>query len=135
MKFHLKSWRPYHSGWLTQTGIADRSADWKRILESGAYPYAKFPLTKLIFHLPGVEAGRWLCLNTLLAATHLAEPAYQVSEPEPGLICVESLHNRLPDLCMDNQDLSVRVKTSCLEVRFDMELNLPEALRDWSATA
>ena len=123
------------SGWLTQTGIADRSADWKRILESGAYPYAKFPLTKLIFHLPGVEAGRWLCLNTLLAATHLAEPAYRVNEPEHGLICVESLHNGLPDLCMDDQDLSVSVTASRLEVRFDPKPNLPEALRDWSATA
>ena len=122
------------SGWITRTGVADRSADWKRTLESGAYPYAKFPLTKLIFQMPDVEAGRWFCLNTLLSATCLNEAAYRVHEPDPGLVCVEAIHGKLPDLCVDDGDLSVRVTDSYMKVRFDPKPGLPEALRVWSAS-
>jgi len=122
------------SGWSTQTGVADRSADWKRTLESGAYPYAKFPLKKLIFQMPGVEAENWLCLVTLLAATRSAEPAYCVKEPEPGLVRVEALHNEIPDLSADNNDLSVRATASRMEVRFDPKPDLPETLHVWSAS-
>jgi hypothetical protein len=123
------------SGWTRQIGMADRSADWKRILESGAYPYAAFPLAKLIFQMPSAEAGQSFCLSTLLAANHLPEPAYRVREPEPGLVCVEAIRGGLPDLSMDDQDLSVRVTASSLEVRFDLEPNLPEVLHAWSADA
>ncbi|MFC1712381.1 hypothetical protein ACFL6S_01865 [Candidatus Poribacteria bacterium] len=121
------------SGWATQTGVADRSADWKRTLDSGAYPYAEFPLKRLIFQMPDVEVGGSLCLSTLLAVTRSAEPAYRVRESEPGLICVDALHSKLPDLRMDDQDLSVRVDASRLEVRFDPKPSLPEALHAWSA--
>jgi len=123
------------SGWVTQMGVADRSADWKRVLGSGAYPYARFPLKKLIFQMPGVEVSTSLCLNTLLAATHLTEPDYRVRESEPGLVRVEALHSKLPDLYVDDQHISVRVTASCLEVRFNPKPGLPKSLHAWSASA
>jgi hypothetical protein len=121
------------SGWATETGLADQSADWKSVLESNAYPYATFPLTKLIFQMPGVEAGQSFCLSTLLAATHSPQPAYRVREREPGLVCVKSLHAQLPNLNIDNQDLSIRVSSSSMEVRFSPMPNLPDVLSGWSA--
>ena len=123
------------SGWATQIGVADQSADWKSVLESGAYPYAQFPLTKLIFQMPGIEAGQSFCLSTLLAATRLPEAAYHVREPEPGLICVEALHDQFTNIRVDDQDLSVRVSASSLEVRFAPIPNLPTPLHAWSAGA
>jgi hypothetical protein len=123
------------SGWPTQIGVADRSADWKRTLERGTYPYAEFPLTKLVFQMPSVEVDQWLCLNTLLAATLSTESAFRVHEPEPGLVRVYALQIKLPNLHLDDQDLSVRVTESYLEVRFNPKPSLPEALQAWSADA
>ena len=34
------------SGWAMELGVTDRSADWQRVLGSGEYPYATFPLAK-----------------------------------------------------------------------------------------
>ncbi len=121
------------SGWTTEQGITDQSADWKQVLESGAYPYATFPLAKLMFHMPGVEAGESACLATLLAATRSNEPDYSVSEPEPGLVRVEATDGRLPDLRVDDQDLSVRSDASSLEVRFADAPEVPAVLRSWAA--
>jgi len=123
------------SGWTKQISVADRSADWKRILESGAYPYATFPLTKLIFQMPGVEAGQWYCLCTLLAATRLPEPSYRMRESEAGQINVKALNGQLPVLSVDNQDLSVRVTASSMEVKFATTPGVPESLHAWSADA
>ena len=83
--------------------------------------------------MPGVEAGKWLCLVTLLAATHSTEPAYSVHEPEPGLVHIEALHDEIPTLSVDKQDLSVRAAASHMEVRFSPNPDLPEALHAWSA--
>ena len=85
--------------------------------------------------MPDFEVGGWLCLSTLLSATCLAEPAYRVRESGPGLVCVDALHRELPDLRMDDRDLSVRVRMSRLEVRFDTKPSLPEALHAWSVAA
>jgi len=120
------------SGWDKQISVADRSADWKRILERGAYPYATFPLTKLIFQMPGVEIDQSVCLFTLLAANHLPEAIYHVHEPKVGLVCVESLHSQFPNLSINDRDLSVHASASSLEVQFSPIPNVPEALYAWS---
>ncbi len=118
-----------NSSWATQLGVADQSADWKRTLDSGAYPYAKFPLPKLIFQMPGLEVGGSYCLATLLGATDSPGPAYRVYEPEPGRVCVEALNAQLPKLQVDDQDVSIHVSASLLEVRFAPAPHVPEALR------
>ena len=121
------------SGWAPEQGVTDQSADWQRTIESGAYPYASFPLTKLMFRMPGLEAGRSACLATLLAVTRAPGPAYQVAEPEPGVVRVKTTTDPFPDLRVDNQDLSVRADGSELEVRFSEVPEVPESLRAWSA--
>ena len=117
------------SGWAAQEGVADESADWKSVLESGAYPYASFPLTKLVFQMTDVEAGQRSCLVTLLAATRSHEAACRVHEPEPGLVVVTPADGRIPDLSVEDGDLLVRTGGGSLEIRFAPEPGMPEALR------
>ena len=123
------------SGWPLKLGVADRSADWKAVLEGGHYPYATFPLTKLTYRMPDVEAGRSCCLFTLLAATRSDDAAHGLREPEPGRVCVDATAGSLPDLQVDDRDLSVRARGLSLEVRFAEVPPLPEALQRWSARA
>lgn len=121
------------SSWVKQLGAADRSADWKRTLESSAYPYADFPLPKLIFQMPDVSASQWLCLSTLLTATRLPETAYRLYEPELGMVRIEAIHDKFTDLNVNDQDLSIKTTESFLEVRFNPKPILPEILQTWSA--
>ena len=121
------------SGWEPEQGVSDRSADWKRVLESGAYPYASWPLKKLTFKMPGVDAGRTMCLATLLAATRSPDPAFCVTEPEASRVRVEAIGDGLPDLDVEDGDLSVRGDGSSLEVKFAPTPDVPDALRDRSA--
>ena len=123
------------SGWVKQLDTADRSADWKRILESGSYPYADFPLPKLIFQMPDVNASQWLCLSTLLTATRMPEPAYRLYEPKPGLVRIEAIHDKLTDLNVNDKDLSIKTTESFLDARFNTKPILPEILHHWSANA
>jgi hypothetical protein len=121
------------SGWGAKQGVTDQSADWKRTTESGAYPYASFPLTKLMFRMPEIEAGGSACLATLLAATREPGPIYQVSEPAPGEVRIEDDDEAFSGLRIDDQDLSVRGDGSGLEVRFAEVPDVPESLRAWAA--
>ena len=121
------------SGWAPEQGVTDQSADWQRTIESGAYPYASFPLTKLMFRMPDTAAGCSACLATLLAVTRAPGPAYHVAEPGPGVVRVKTTTDPFPDLRVDNQDLSVRADGSELEVRFSELPEVPGSLRAWSA--
>ena len=121
------------SGWASQQGTADRSADWQSVLKSGAYPYATFPLTKLIFQMPGVEDGLTFTLSTLLAASRSSEISYQIQEPSSGRVRIDSPDGGLPELHVDNQDLSVRSAATSLEVSFSPDLQIPDALAAWEA--
>ncbi len=121
------------SGWAPEQGVTGQSADWQRAIESGAYPYATFPLTKLMFRMPETESGGSACLATLLAATRSPDPAYRVSEPEPGVVRIVTADEPFPDLSVDDQDLCVRSDGSQLQVRFTEVPEVPENLRAWSA--
>ena len=123
------------SGWDLIRGVSDQSADWKRVLESGAYPHATFPLTKLLFPAPNVEPGRPLCLVTLLAARHETDPGHSVSEPEPGLARVRAANGRFPDVALADEDLVVRCEGPAMDVRFAPVPVLPDALQPRSARA
>jgi len=120
------------SEWAAELGVADRSADWQRVLGSGEYPYAEFPLAKLVFRMPEVEAGHTCCLATLLAATHSPDPACRVQQPEPGLVCVTSLRGLSSmDGPLDpvrDLDLSIRSVSASVEVRFAETPPLPGEL-------
>ena len=80
----------------------------------------------------GVEAGRPFCLVTLMAATRSSEPAYRVREPEPGRILLEAVHYDLPELRIDDRDLSIRSTGRSMEVGFAPAPLAPEILRDGS---
>jgi hypothetical protein len=116
------------SGWHTEQTVADQSACWKAALDGGSYPYASFPLAKLVFHMPELGAGQTNCLGTLLAATRSHETQYMVSQPEPGRIIVEGPHELNMGLKIKNKDLSVRVNRKQCEVRFNSVPEIPVSL-------
>jgi hypothetical protein len=120
------------SGWGGEVGVADQSADWKAVLEGGRYPQASFPLTRLTFRMPVVEAGGTCHLATLLAATRLPKAAYRVREPEAGLVRVEALDGDLPEAQVEDGDLSVRAGGRWMEVRFRGTPEVPDSLKAFS---
>ena len=123
------------SGWDADLDVADQSADWKATLDSGAYPYASFPLQKLIFRMPDVHVGWTYCLATLLAATDAPAPEYVMSQPEPGMICVDGSFGPDDGLRIGDGDVSIRVDGTRLEVRYAALPDVPKALCGWSAAA
>jgi hypothetical protein len=123
------------SGWAARQGVADRSADWKRVLEGGEYPYATFPLTQLAFEMPGPAAGQTACLATLLAGSRTAGAAYRVREPRAGVVRVEGPHGQPAGLRVEDGDLSVRADGQALEVRYAPTPEVPDALRSRLAKA
>lgn len=116
------------SGWDVRQDISDRSASWQRTLTSDAYPYANFPLKKLIYTVPSFEAGQSHALATLLAATTEAKPAYTIAQPEPGHIRIEGAHEA-KNVQMNDGDLAVGITHGACEVRFAHMPAVPEALR------
>lgn len=112
------------SGWHAEQTVADQSACWKRVLEDGSYPYADFPLTKLVFTLPDIGAGQAHCLATLLAATSSPDPQYVISQPESGRIIIEGTHEN-ENLKIRNKDLKVSVNQEKCEVRFNATPEIP----------
>jgi len=118
------------SGWRAEQKVTDQSADWKRVLGRGSYPFATFPLAKLVFHLPGVGAGQTHCLATLLAATR-SEAEYTISQPEPGRILVAGPHEHDQGLKMEDLDLAVRIDHAGCEVRFAPAPEIPKPLENW----
>lgn len=115
------------SGWRAEQSVADRSASWKSVLDSGRYPYAAFPLKKLLFHMPDAAPGQAHCLGTLLSASRSA-PRYAVVQPEDGLIAVEGPHRSVQGERIDDGDLTIRVEVSRCEVRFAPAPQLPPEL-------
>ncbi|MDP6040922.1 MAG: hypothetical protein QGG64_20400, partial [Candidatus Latescibacteria bacterium] len=105
----------------------------KGVLESGRYPYATFPLIKLRFHMPDGEKNRTCCLATLLAASRSPDPEFCLHHSESGCVQVESLQNDLPDLDLNDGDLSIKASSSSLEIQFSEIPDLPDALRSRSA--
>ena len=122
------------SGWSAEQGVADQSASWKGVLGGGSYAYADFPLPKLIFQMPTVEAGQMCCLATLLAATRSAEPEYAIAQPEAGLVVVEGAHEEQQDLRIEDRDLAVRIDQGACEVRFAAFPEIPGGLASWTAS-
>jgi hypothetical protein len=71
--------------WSSRQEWADQSANWQDTLGK-AYPYATFPLVKLVYSLPDVTAGTTHTLATLLETSRSAEPAYQLRHVEDELV-------------------------------------------------
>ena len=115
------------SPWSREQSAADQSASWKTVLDSGDYPYADFPLTKLVFHAPSVGAGETHMLATLLAASD-GPAKYTIAQPDAQRITVEGAHGQHA-ITLDDADLSIRADGSACEVHFDALPALPEPLR------
>lgn len=116
---------------------ADQSACWKALLApqpaqaatppavphtfplqaSGGYPHAAWPLAKLVFRLPPLEAGSTTCLATLLAATR-SGPAYAITQPEPGHVRIEGDHEAAREAVVTDGDLGLRVGCDACDVHF-----------------
>ena len=118
------------SGWLPEQRVADQSACWKRVLEDGSYPYAGFPLVKLVFHMPAVDVGQTYVLGTLLAATRF-EAQYAI-QSEPGRIRIDGPHVQHQGLRAEDRDLAVRIEAGKCEVSFATVPEIPRQLADWS---
>ncbi len=118
---------------LVMLNVNNQSTKKKRALESGDYPFATFPLPKLIVRMPELEAGRTVCLATLLAATRSSEAVYRVREPEPGRIRIEGNHGQPSNLSIDDQDFTVHVDGDALEATFGETPDVPGVLKAWSA--
>jgi hypothetical protein len=121
------------SGWQAEQGVSDRSASWKNVLESGAYPHAKWPLKKLVYNMPSIGGGGSASLTVLLAATREAAPRYRISEAKPGLVMIEAVDGGLPVVNVDDNDLSIRGGGGAIAIRFAAAPELPSALRSWAA--
>ena len=103
------------------------------MLERGAYPYASFPLKKLVFGMPETAAGSTQTLVTLLAATRSDEPAFQVEETGAGKVRVTASGEGFSNLKAEDGDLKVEASGDCFDVQFAEKPDLPEALRSRSA--
>jgi hypothetical protein len=119
------------SNWRAEQGVADQSACWKGILSGTEYPYATFPLTKLVFRMPSTEVGKTYCLGTLFAATKSTRCAYVVSQ-EGGSITVAGPHKGLSGLRVADRDLAISIKGNKCEVRFDAVPEVSKKLTDWA---
>ena len=118
------------SGWRAELGVADQSVCWQHVLADGSYPFATFPLAKLVFHLPGVGVGQTHCLGTLLAATR-SEAEYAISQPGPGRILVAGPHGQDPECRIEDRDLAVHIGQGRCEVRFAAAPEIPKSLENW----
>lgn len=118
------------SGWRPERTIADQSNCWKQALDSGAYPYASFPLTKIRLHLPDVTVGQCCHLATLLHA-HRGLAPLQLTEPEPGRVVIEGPHPVAASGQVQDADLRVTLDGGRCGICFDPSPALPAALREW----
>jgi hypothetical protein len=121
------------SGWTPIEGIADRSADWQRVLESGSYPFASFPLAKLTFNIPEIAAGQTHHFATLLAAGTSRNPIYEISQPTSGTLRIDSAGDKFPLLDLADQDVSVKSASAQLEFRYSETPEIPDALKPYGA--
>jgi len=121
------------SGWRCELRTGDQSASWKTVLEEGAYPFASFPLVKIVYSVPSVECGQTHNLATLLAATR-STSAYAIAQPESGRLVVQGPHDVSHDRSVDDQDLTARVFADRCEFCFAPVPTVPQTLRNWAAS-
>lgn len=114
------------SGWEAEAGVSDRSACWKRVLESGQYPHAEFPPTKLTFRLPSTAKGDCHQLATLLVA-HQGTPPFSLAKTEPGRVVVAG--PREHGKRVEDGDLTLIPDGDGCEIRFDSIPSTPVALK------
>lgn len=111
------------SGWTARPDVAARSANWKSVLEGGEYPYATFPLAKLVFEAPGVEAGQTHRLVTFLSAFKEGEEGRQISQDSDGTIRVDGL--REVSGGFEDADLKVSLRDGRLAIKCDTVPSVP----------
>jgi hypothetical protein len=116
------------SQWPVEQGVADQSRCWHAALNSGEYPYASFPLTKLIYTMPHVDAGETTCLATLLAASESERP-FSITQPGSGHIVIEGLHDSESDVSIEDGDLSIQVQKNLCQIKFAHIPEIPPALQ------
>lgn len=106
------------SGWSAQQTVADESACWQTLLSSGQYPYATFPLTKLIYQPPGLTRGQTHTLTTLLTVGRTAGPSFTLAQPKAGFVRVTGDRANCSGLEHRDGDLSLRTDGMSLEIGF-----------------
>lgn len=109
------------AGWKAHTEPMDRSASWKAFLGSDAYPYASFPLTKLVFELPELTAGDVQVSATLLAAGEPDIP-YSLNDTNDGL----QVRGPHPTLTYEDQDLVCELSDEVATLHVARFPELPE---------
>ncbi len=117
------------SGWPLGILPGDQSADWKRVLGDGSYPYATFPLAKLVFRLPSLEEAQTCCLATLFTADR-GTSNVRITQPTPGSLVIEGLQGKECQTCTD-QDLRITLESGCCRIEYAPIPEVPEALRAW----
>ncbi len=117
------------SGWPLEILPGDQSADWKRVLEGGGYPYATFPLAKLVFRLPSLEEGQPLCLATLFTADR-GISTVRLTQPALGRLVIEGLQGEERQVCTD-QDLRITLEPDHCQIEYAPIPEVPEALHTW----
>ena len=122
------------SGWRSEAAVADQSASWQGVLDSGAYPYAAFPLPKLLYHAP-LQDGSKCRLVTLLAATRRQAPAFDITEDEDGVIRVTGDLGLQQPITMSDQDLQIQADGVSMEIRCQDTPQLPAQLRTLAAAS
>ena len=120
-------------GWPSEPAVADQSASWKGALGGGGYPYATFPLPKLLYKAPLTD-GPGCRLVTLLAATLSPTPSFDIAEADDGTIQVEGDLGLLRPMLVNDGDLEIRAEDGAMEIRVGETPGLPDALKGFSAT-
>lgn len=121
------------SGWEVSFGESDRSADWQRVLHGDAYPYADFPLKKVVYRMPTPAVGGHLCLATLLAATPEPAPRYRVEAEGALQFVVESEARDFREEAIEEDGLTLRTSGHALKLSLADDPSLPSDLDAWSA--
>lgn len=81
--------------WPLSKASSERSADWQKVLSSGEYPHARFPLTKLLLQAPALSPGDSYTVVTLFSASTQSTPVYTVSQDsEQSTITVNGLDRK-----------------------------------------
>ncbi len=102
------------ANWKLTQGVADRSADWQKVLSSGDYPYARFPLTKLVAEMPDVVAGSVHTLASLFVASKEAAVSHELQHNDDGSISVTGV--KADALSVADGGLAIRIDDGVLKV-------------------
>lgn len=104
--------------WPAEQQAADQSACWKAALGS-AYPYATFPLVKLVYKFPDTRPGSTHTLATLLAASHNQSPQYTLARASDGKLRVVGKHDRCAGTHLHDSDFHATSDNHGCDVSFD----------------